>query len=293
MMRVAIVGSKTGITALTVSVVLLGIFAGHPFSAPSDAGESSAKSMRRAPTWYPPGTPLCEVQPWFCPDVPYQYLGEYIGHDEPGLMFYSNTPGSGNSAFYTLTIPTEPPTRPKQDGTGGTWNFQLHAAFWFGMVLCDPQSSPEFTSACTPDSDTNIFDDPDPNSPAFVGHQPGAAYLEMQFYPPGWVFGSATQWSAAIAIFEFSYDPNHGKFNNPDCLNKYGEEPAQQVFITTNGLPGGPELSMNPGDVVQLQMFDTQDGLKVIINDSKGTNGSMSASSTNAFHQVVFDPSAE
>src|SRR5438552_2926035 len=67
--------------------------------------------------------------------------------------------GSGNNATYLLRLPKDPPTLPKQDGTGGTFNFQLHPAFWFGMALCDNQSAPEFThAACAPDSDTNIFD---------------------------------------------------------------------------------------------------------------------------------------
>src|SRR5260370_41144643 len=28
--------------------------------------------------------------------------GEYIGHDEPSLLFYSNVPGSGKMSIYTL-----------------------------------------------------------------------------------------------------------------------------------------------------------------------------------------------
>jgi hypothetical protein len=85
--------------------------------------------------------------------------GRYTGHDEPSVLFYSNVPGSGNSSVYRLTIPTEPPTQPNQAGTGGTFNFQLHPAFWFGMALCDNQSAPNFThAACTPNTDANIFD---------------------------------------------------------------------------------------------------------------------------------------
>jgi hypothetical protein len=58
--------------------------------------------------------------------------GNYVGHDEPSLLFYSNTAGSGNSAIFTLVLPKDPPVLPKQNGTGGTFNFQLHPAFWFG-----------------------------------------------------------------------------------------------------------------------------------------------------------------
>src|SRR6478735_6801828 len=48
------------------------------------------------------------------------YASEYTGHDEPSLLFYSNTPGSGNSSLYHLQIPTDPKKQPTQDGTGAT-----------------------------------------------------------------------------------------------------------------------------------------------------------------------------
>ena len=63
----------------------------------------------------------------------------YVGHDEPALLFYSNEPGSGNNQVYRLRLPKDPPLQPKQNGRGGTWNFQLHPAFWFGMAVCDDQ----------------------------------------------------------------------------------------------------------------------------------------------------------
>jgi len=40
--------------------------------------------------------------------------GAYTGHDEPSLLFYSDTPGSGNSNLYRLTLPTDPKTLPNQ-----------------------------------------------------------------------------------------------------------------------------------------------------------------------------------
>jgi hypothetical protein len=70
------------------------------------------------------------------------YGGAYTGHDEPSVLFYSNVAGSGNTGVYLLQLPKDPPTFPKQDGTGGTFNFQLHPAFWVGMAICDDQSAP-------------------------------------------------------------------------------------------------------------------------------------------------------
>jgi hypothetical protein len=136
----------------------------------------------RADSYY-----FCDQFPYLCTD-PVHYPGTaYVGHDEPALIFYSATPGAGNSFKGLLTLPKDPSTKPNQSGTGGTWNFQLHPAFWFGMAMCDTQSFPEFTTTCTPDSDTNIFDNADSSAADFIGKHPGTAFMEMQFYPPGWV----------------------------------------------------------------------------------------------------------
>jgi hypothetical protein len=92
----------------------------------------------------PAGKPECQDNAVVCTEVANSigYHGGYTGHDEPSLLFYSNAQGSGNSMTYSLTLPTDPPTLPTQGGTGGTFNFQLHPAFWFGMAMCDDQSSP-------------------------------------------------------------------------------------------------------------------------------------------------------
>jgi hypothetical protein len=125
-----------------------------------------ARSQSQQSNWPPNYNPLncSQVNSGFCPDT-YRtkaHQSEYIGHDEPALLFYSNEPGSGNSSLYLLTLPKDPPTLPTQDGRGGTFEFQLNVAFWFGMVLCDSQSFPNFTHTCRPDTDDNIFDDADP-----------------------------------------------------------------------------------------------------------------------------------
>src|ERR1044071_9765346 len=167
------------------------------------------------------------------------YEGRYTGHDEPSLLFYSNVAGAGNNNLYQLRLPTDPLMLPTQDGTGGTFNFQLHIAFWLGMALCDNQSAPEFTHApCVPDSDANIFDGADPAAPDYIGRHPGTAFLELQFYPPGWVpfqnaiSCDATQWCAAMAIFSLNQDQNAGVVNNAACLSTVGLEPANCVQAT-------------------------------------------------------------
>ena len=245
------------------------------------------------------------------------YRGGYTGHDEPSLLFYSNTAGSGNESNYRVVVPADPPTLPTQDGTGGTFNFQNRIAFWFGMDLCDNQSAPEFTHApCTPDSDANIFDSGDPTAVDYIGRHPGTAFLELQFYPPGWVpfeeavSCDATKWCAAMAIFSFNRDQNRLIDNNADCLNTVGIEPANFAFITLSGEPDSPpapldltgesfvpdpatDLFMDAGDQLDISIHDSPDGLVTEIDDlTSGQSGSMTASEDNGFAQVNFQPNA-
>src|SRR6185437_11011587 len=219
------------------------------------------------------------------------YAGEYTGHDEPSLLFYSNTAGSGNSNLYRLQVPSDPKVLPNQNGTAGTWNFQLHPAFWLGMALCDNQSAPEFTHApCTPDSDSNIFDGTNPSGADYIGNHPGTAFLELQFYPPGWapwppgVSCDATKWCAAMAIFSLNQDQNTGTLNNDACLNTVGLEPANFAFITKTGVPHAPpspllqngatftpssatDLFMGSGDQLKIEIHATPAGLTPSIQD--------------------------
>ena len=43
------------------------------------------------------------------------YDGKYVGHDEPSLLFYSDTPGAGNSSIYQLTLPKDSPAEAGQN----------------------------------------------------------------------------------------------------------------------------------------------------------------------------------
>src|SRR6516164_2245856 len=61
--------------------------------------------------------PYCEQNAITCAELN-QPIAAYTGHDEPSVLFYSNTPGSGNNNTYTMKLPTDPPTPPAQDGTG-------------------------------------------------------------------------------------------------------------------------------------------------------------------------------
>jgi hypothetical protein len=235
--------------------------------------------------------------------------GVYVGHDEPSVLFYSNTPGSGSTNRWQVVLPTDPPpTNPAV--AGKSYSFQLHVAFWFGMAMCDTQSYPEQVSTCTPDSDTNIVD------PSVSPAHPGAAFMEMQFYPPGWVLWpggtscSATQWCAALNIDSLSENPVTGEQLNKTCAAITGLEYVNFAFITRSGVPqpnsppnpvnstlstftpdSTADLFMNPGDHIRVTMQDTEHGLRIQLDDlTTRQSGSMTASAANGFGQVLFAP---
>jgi hypothetical protein len=248
----------------------------------------------------------------------------YIGHDEPSVQFFSNVAGSGNDVTYNLRLPKDPPTPPRQDGSGGNWNFQQRITFWFGMQLCDNEGSPNPDGAaqtghptvhCTPDSDSNLYANPNPSSPRYFGLGPGQGFMEMQFYPPGWaawpagIGCDAKHWCSALNIDTFQDNANTGALNNLDCLNTVGPEPVNFAFVTKNGVataPGNalhpehfvPDLKrdflMKPGDFIRLHMFDTSQGFRVTLDDETShTQGVMTASAANGFGSVLFRPNAK
>jgi len=235
--------------------------------------------------------------------------GVYVGHDEPSVLFYSGVNGSGNRARFQLNLPKDPPAA-NPTAVGKSFNFELHPAFWFGMAVCDTQSYPELLSTCTPDSDKNIVD------PAISPRHPGTAFMEMQFYPPGWVSWPAgdscdgTKWCAALNIDSLLENPVTGQLQNSTCANHVGVEPVNFAFMTKSGHPpaGAPpspvnatlatftpnpsaDLFMNSGDKLIVTMHDTSSGLRIVINDkTTGQTGSMTTSAANGFGQVQFDP---
>ena len=244
----------------------------------------------------------------------FNYEGRYVGHDEPATLFYSDVPGSGNSNVYLIRLPKDPNTLPRQNGTGGVFNFQLHPAFWFGMAMCDTQSAPSPGTPCIPDSDGNIFDNPNPSASDYIGKHPGTAFMEMQFYPPGWVLWpagnscDASKWCAALNIDSFSENMNTGQSLNATCQAQVGLEYVNFAFITKSGVPhatpnpvqatlatytpdAATDLFMNSGDWLKVTLRDTPQGFQVTIQDlTTGQTGSMTASATNGFGQVQFAP---
>ncbi len=251
---------------------------------------------------------FCQERPFMCLDK-YKSIGangEYTGHDEPTVQFTSHRPGTGGKRLlYYVTLPKDPPTKPNQGGTGGTWNFQLRATFWFSITMCDTESWPNYRKTCTANSDANAaFRSPNPSSPHYLGKGPGNAFMELQFYEPGWVpqfdgFGcTATKWCANLTIDSLSDNANTGVPQNADCLNNHflvGEEPINWAYVTRSGqsqAQQGPahELRRHPAGV---HMHDTPAGYRVDIDDlTTGGHGSMTASIANGFGHILFEPNA-
>ena len=221
--------------------------------------------------------------------------GHYVGHDEPSVRFLSDRPGSGNSLTMNERLPVDPLARPTagHPGQDVTHWFELSIAPWISMTVCDPHSTPLLP--CTPKSDAN----------APRGSYPGAgaAFVELQFYPPGFApFADSIScdnlhWCSALTIDSLECTTS-GRCNN-DCI-----EPINFAFVQRNGVPPGPPspqlssdatftpnkntLLMNPGDKITVRLFDAKiPGGHALeaqeIDHTTGQSGFMIASAATGF----------
>jgi hypothetical protein len=210
----------------------------------------------------------------------------YIGHDEPSIGFFSQSPASGNNMQWQFQLNSERPLP-------ATQTFENTPAFWFGLAVCDDESYPE--RPCVPDSDANRSGFAGPSSA-------GSAVLELQFYPPEfppWITQIScdmTHWCAALNIDSLECD--RGFVCNPNCT-----EPVNFAFIQTDGVPAGPPgpgiqtratftpngktLLMNQGDRIRATIMDTPAGLVTRVEDlTTGQSGFMVASAANGFQNT-------
>jgi hypothetical protein len=210
--------------------------------------------------------------------------GHYIGHDEPSVGFYSMEHHSGNNVQWDITLPVDRPLPAVQ-------TFENYVTFWFSMSICDDNSDPN--GPCIPDSDEN------------TPTQAGAALLELQLYPPGFVTGiscDTVHWCAALNID--SLEVTSAGDLNPNCT-----EPVNFAYVQRNGVPTGPPgpstatnatfnpnaqtLLMNPGDHLHITIRDTSAGLLTRIDDlTTGQTGFMVASGANGFQNTNRDTCA-
>ncbi len=232
--------------------------------------------------------------------------GHYVGHDEPDIGFYSSLHGSSYNMTYETVLPVDPAAPPSADIGGPTHDFQLTPARWFGLVMCDTESYPEGTKVCHPDSNANM------QVPPRRDHA-GAAYMELQMYPPGFspaISCDQVHWCAALTIdsLQAAYGALHGPGAPPDAkANNNCAEPVNFAFLTRSGVPGGPAgpdqqnndtftptadtLLMNPGDRLKVSMHDSTEGFFTQITDlTTHQSGFMVASAHNSFRHILWDP---
>ena len=309
---------------LLAVISLLGLLVLTAASLPAGAATGARSSPRAASDSYKGyDETFCQSNKSTCVDAYDDVGGKYVGHDEPSVLFKSGRPGSGNDMTYTVTLPRDPKKQPNASGKGGTtWNFQLRPTFWFGLTLCDTESAPEYTKTCTPDSDRNNLVGTNPAAPDYIGKHPGNAFMELQFYGPGYVpqfegFGcTAHQYCAAMTIDSRTLNQNTGVENTSACNNYVlgGPEPVNWAYITRSGksqAPANPlftgtltnpnfsavnpnlsqDLLMSPGDRIRMHMHDTPAGFRVDMTDlTTGQHGSMTASIANGFGHILYTP---
>ncbi len=212
----------------------------------------------------------------------------YIGHDEPSVKFISHAAGSGNTMTYLMRLPVDPGKQPTASGSVTKYG-ELSVAPWFGLPLCDPNSYPQ--NPCKPDSDLNTG--------LGASTDAGSAFMELQFYPPGFapfqdnVSCTRTRWCSALTID--SLEATADFTLNPNCV-----EPVNFAYLQRNGGPAGPPspqlsdnstltpngqtLKMRSGDVLRVSISDPAGGFTTRIDDlTTHQSGFMVASAGNGF----------
>ena len=160
-----------------------------------------------------------------------------------------------------------------------------------------------------PDSNSNNLVGTNPKAKNYLGKHPGTAFMELQFYGPGYVpqftgFGCAARvYCAAMTIDSLTQTSNTGVNNTAACNNFVlgGGEPTNWAYVTKSGksqAPANPlftgtlshpnfkavnpdlakDLLMRPGDRIRIHMHDTRAGFQVNLTDlSTRKSGSMTS----------------
>ena len=218
--------------------------------------------------------------------------GHYIGHDEPSVKFISHAAASGNTMTYVMKLPRDPRRRPTASGSVTKYG-ELSIAPWFGLPMCDSRSFP--LNPCKPHSDANTG--------LGAPTDAGSAFMELQFYPPGFapfqdnVSCTRTRWCSALTID--SLEATADFTLNPNCV-----EPVNFAYLQRNGVPAGPPspqlsdnstltpngqtLKMRSGDVLVVSITDPltgpHAGFTTRIDDlTSHQTGFMIASAKNGF----------
>ena len=159
---------------------------------------------------------------------------EYVGHDEPSLLFYSNQAWFGQPDAVQHDASDRPsglksakallPVRAERRDVARDGSVRHPVLPGAGVDLHARQRLQH-------------------RRPGGVAQSsPGTAFLELQFYPPGWVpwptwavaVGASscdpTSWCAAMNVFSVLEDPVDGTTQNSTCAARVGLEPFELRF---------------------------------------------------------------
>jgi Divergent InlB B-repeat domain len=170
------------------------------------------------------------------------------GHDEAGLNFYSNAPGSGGNITWTATLPRDGgPTRNQSD---------LYSSVWFGLPVTAPS--------------------------AWMGQ----CFLEIQLYPDSswyvhtpshpsatdngqWV-GQAVAWQIDLATGHedtcFSEPLYRNGLSGPDYLNMSQGDHLRIQMVGWTGSPYGENITVTDltnGNASTVRLFNATGGYPI------------------------------
>ncbi|MHB8351092.1 MAG: InlB B-repeat-containing protein [Thermoplasmata archaeon] len=188
------------------------------------------------------------------------YYDGCVGHDEPGIQFYSDAPGSAGNITWNVTLPVDAGPSHNQSN--------LYVAIWFGMTLSDrlawldqcflelqlypdsswgaPAVSGEWIGAAVAwqiEAATG-YEDPCYYSPLYLHGMPSNGYFNMTGGDQLTVTMSGWQndpWGENITLV----DRTQGTESNLTLFDPYGSFPLDPAYATNsyeNGLqwtPGG------------------------------------------------------
>lgn len=189
------------------------------------------------------------------------------GHDEAGIDFISNAPGSGSNAIFDLVLPNSTPLVSQG---------QLYVTFWFGGIVYDPAAI---------DQQAFLEFQFYPVAPANTGNGSGAqdCSTKGESYAILNVGSVSNEWFACAFIFAFESLPN-------------GTIEELAPFAGALDLSGSSDsvMVMNSGDLISLQFSgvaqSATQGWQISVQDySSGEAGSVTLVSGSQVFSPYYD----
>ena len=238
--------------------------------------------------------PLCTSASSLCTDVYDNPGDEYVGHDEPSVAVQVRRAGLRQRPHvHDHAAARARSSSRTNNGAGTTWNFQLRPTFWFGHDPVRQRVGARVHEDCIARLRRERPRGPEPDKPDYIGKHPGNAYMELQFYGPGYVpqfegFGcTAHQYCAAMTIDSLASNQNtgrqherlrqlHPRRRGADQLGVHhprrrlpgaGQPAGQGTFTSPDLTALNPDykkdLLMNPGDRSRSTCTTRRPGFRV------------------------------